>query len=153
MLSGTRELPVRKAGQRCANGYLNQMGVPVLGVGPWWAPSFRFGERGAREGALSGRAVGRELGRSLESRLGSRRRIWTRGVGGPTTRPFFSFFSQRLVSFLFCFFARGYRFGSFPGFFSGLCRNFYYQSPKLVFVQVNEIGRESLGMDGVRIFI
>ena len=25
---------MRKAGQRCANGYLNQMGVPVLGVRP-----------------------------------------------------------------------------------------------------------------------
>ena len=31
MLSGVASLPVRKAGQRCANGYLNQKGVPVRG--------------------------------------------------------------------------------------------------------------------------
>ena len=46
---------MRKAGQRCANGYLNQMGVPVLGVGPlvlFW---------GAREGAFVGSGLGKEV--------------------------------------------------------------------------------------------
>ena len=97
MLSGVASLPVRKAGQRCANGYLNQMGVPVLGVGPlvlFW---------GAREGALSGRE-------GSPSRLGSRRRI----IFGPpraakAQRGLFFYFLQRLVLF-FCFLARGYRF-------------------------------------------
>ena len=66
MLSGVASLPVRKAGQRCANGYLNQMGVPVLGVGPLVLS-------GSREGALSGREGSpSRLGRLKEENLDPR---------------------------------------------------------------------------------